>query len=67
MEIITVKITGSVACPPYNLGHFVGDVVELTKEKALMLIQHGRAVQVDAPAPAVEKAVDPVKTEKRKR
>ena len=67
MATIKVKITGSVTAPPYSLGHFVGDVVELDADKAKAVIHAGRAVAIETAEADHSEVETATVTPKRKR
>ena len=58
--MVKIKITQGVAVKPWNLGAFVGDVIECEKEKAAQLVKAGRAEYVTSETAdskiAIEKA-----------
>lgn len=57
-----IRILKGVACPPWNIAAFVGQVITVTKEMGAELIEAERAEAVsdkaaaDKAAPAAEKA-----------
>ena len=58
-----IKITAPVGAPPFNLGLFVGDVLECEEKQAALLVEAGRAQYVTQPTPTPETAAAKIEPE----